>query len=37
MGVKKGAVGGHGGFLTGDIDDRVLPDIMNDVLLPKER
>ena len=24
-----------GGFLTGDMDDLVIPDIMNDVFLPK--
>ena len=36
-GSRRGVLGGHIGFLTGDIDDRVIPDIMNDVLLPQER
>ena len=31
-GVKKGVLGGHWGFLTGDMEDRVIPDIMNDFL-----
>ena len=35
-GVKKGVLGGHWGFLTGDMEDRVIPDIMNDVFYPKE-
>ena len=26
-----------GGFLTGDMEDRVIPDVMNDVFLPKGR
>ena len=26
-----------GGFLTGDMEDRVIPDVMNDVLLPQRR
>ena len=26
-----------GGFLTGDMEDRVIPDVMNDVLLPQGR
>ena len=26
-----------GGFLTGDMEDRVIPDIMNDVFLPQGR
>ena len=25
-----------GGFLTGDMEDRVIPDVMNDVFYPKE-
>ena len=29
-----GVLGGHRGFLMGDTDDRVIPDFMNDVLLP---
>ena len=32
-GVKNGLLGGHFGFLTGDMDDRVIPDLSNDVLL----
>ena len=32
-GVKNGVLGGHFGFLTGDMDDRVIPDLSNDVLL----
>ena len=31
--VRKGVLGGHWWFLTRDMDDRVIPDIMNDVLL----
>ena len=30
---RRGLLGGHWGFLTGDLDDMVIPDIMNDVLL----
>ena len=26
-----------GGFLTGDMEDRVIPDVMNDVFLPQGR
>ena len=36
-GVKKGILGGCWGFLTGDMEDRVIPDIMNDVYLPQGR
>ena len=36
-GVKKGVLGGHWGFLTGDMEDRVIPDVMNDVFLPQGR
>ena len=36
-GVKKGALGGYWGFLTGDMEDWVIPDIMNDVFLPQGR
>ena len=35
--MRRGVLGGHLGFLTGDIDDRFLPDVMNDILLPQER
>ena len=34
-GVKKGVLGGRWGFLTRDMEDRVIPDAMNDVFLPK--
>ena len=30
-------LGGHGGFLTGDMEDRVIPVVMNDVLSPHGR
>ena len=33
-GVKKGVLGGRLGFLTRDMDDRVIPNVMNDVCLP---
>ena len=33
--VKKGVLGGCWGFLTGDMEDRVIPDVMNDVFLPQ--
>ena len=36
-GVKKGVLGGCWGFLTGDMEDRVIPDIMNHVFLPQGR
>ena len=36
-GSRRGVLGGHGGFLTGDMDDRVIPDVKNDVLLPQGR
>ena len=32
-GSRRGVLGWHWGFLTGDMDDRVIPDIMNDVYL----
>ena len=35
--MKKGVLGGHLVFLTKDIGDRVISNIMNDVLLPLER
>ena len=31
---RRGVLGGCWGFLTRDMDDRVIPNIMNDVLLP---
>ena len=38
---KRGQEGGYledvGGFLTGDMQERVIPDIMSDVFLPKGR
>ena len=36
-GVKKGVLGGCWGFLTRDMEDMVIPDIMNDVFLPQGR
>ena len=37
-GFKKGGVlGGHCVFLIGDMDDRVIPDVMKDVDSPQER
>ena len=33
-GSRRGVLGGHRGFLTGKIYDRVTPDVMNDVCLP---
>ena len=36
-GVKKGVLGRCWGFLTGDMEDRVIPDVMNDVFLPQGR
>ena len=35
--VKKEVLGGHWGFLTGDMDDRIIIDIMNDAILPQGR
>ena len=31
-----GVLGGHWGFLTKDMEDRVIPEVMNDVFYPKE-
>ena len=31
-GVKKGVLGGHWGFLTRDMEDMVIHDVMNDVV-----
>ena len=36
-GVKEGVLGGCWWFPSGDINDRVIPDIMNDFLLPQGR
>ena len=36
-GSRRGVIGGRWGFLTGDMEDRVIPDIMNDVYLPQGR
>ena len=35
--VKKGVLGGRWGFLTRDMEDRVIPDVMNHVFLPQGR
>ena len=32
-GVNKGILGGRSVFLIGDMDDRVIPDVMNDAIL----
>ena len=34
-GSRRGILGGRWGFLTGDMKDRVIPDVMNDVYLPQ--
>ena len=36
-GSRKGVLGGHRGFLTREMEDRVIPDVMNDVFLPQGR
>ena len=36
-GSRRGVLGGRWGFLNGDMEDRVTPDVMNDVFLPKGR
>ena len=36
-GARTVGLGGHSGFLTGDMEDRVIPDAMNDVFLPQGR
>ena len=33
-GSRRGVLGGRWGFLTGDMEDRVIPDVMNHVSLP---
>ena len=30
VGSRRGELGGRRGFLTGNIDDKVIPDVMND-------
>ena len=34
---RRGVLGGRWEFLTGDMDDRVIPDVIPDVLLPQGR
>ena len=36
-GLKKGVLGGRCGFLTRDMEDLVIPDVMNHVFLPQGR
>ena len=36
-GSRRGVLGGHWGFLTRDMEDRVIPDVMNNVFLPQGR
>ena len=36
-GVKKGVLGGRLGFLTRDMENMVISDVMNDVFMPKGR
>ena len=33
---RRGVLGGRWGFLTGDMENRVIPDVMNQVFYPKE-
>ena len=33
-GSRRGVLGGSLGFITGDMENRVIPDIMNDYILP---
>ena len=35
-GSRMGVLGGHWGFLIGDMADRVILEVMNDVFYPKE-
>ena len=37
MGSRRGVLGGCWGFLTGDMDERVIADVMNDVLFLQGR
>ena len=34
---RRGVLGGRFGFLTGDMEDGVIPDVMNNVYLPQGR
>ena len=34
---RRGVIGGRSGFLTSDMDDRVIPDVMNEIRLPQGR
>ena len=34
---RRGVLGGHWEFLTRDMDDKVIPDVILDVLLPQGR
>ena len=34
--IKKGLLGGHRWFLTGDMENKVIPDVMNDVFTPRK-
>ena len=34
---RRGVLGGRWEFLTGDMDDRVIPDVISDALLPQGR
>ena len=36
-GSRRGVLGGRWGFLTGDLEEMVIPDIMNHVFLPQAR
>ena len=36
-GGQEGVFGGCWGFMTGDMEDRVIPDVMNNVFLPQGR
>ena len=37
MGVENGVLGGHRRFLTGDMEDMAIQDIMNDLILTQGR
>ena len=37
VGSRRGVLGGRLGFLTRDMEDRVIPDVMNNVFLPQGR
>ena len=34
---RRGILGGHGGFRTGDVEVLVIPDVINDVFSPQGR